>query len=86
MLSTEFAFSLPRGLIDSDGNLHQQGTMRLATALDELVMQKDRRVQEQPAYGTLVMFSQVIVRLGSLPQVSPKLLEHLFTQDLAYLR
>ncbi|MEM9117485.1 MAG: phage tail assembly protein [Cyanobacteria bacterium P01_F01_bin.56] len=86
MLSTEFEFILPRGFLNADGQLHRQGTMRLATAMDELMMQKDRRVQDQSAYSTLVLLSQVIVRLGTLSQVLPEQLERLFTQDLAYLR
>ena len=28
---TEYEFSLPIGYVDSDGNLHKQGIMRLAT-------------------------------------------------------
>lgn len=86
VLTTEFDFSLPRGLFDKEGILHRQGTMRLATAGDELMLQKDRRAISEPAYGTLVLLSQVIVRLGKLATVTPEQLEHLFTQDLAYLR
>ena len=33
---TEFPFTLPKGYIDSDGNLHRTGVMRLATAKDEI--------------------------------------------------
>lgn len=83
---TEFDFTLPRGLVDAAGIVHRQGVMRLATAKDELVTQKDRRVRNDPAYSTLVMLSQVITKLGSLATVTPELLENLFTQDLAYLR
>jgi hypothetical protein len=36
MLETEFPFSLPRGYVDGEGNLHRDGTMRLATAFDEI--------------------------------------------------
>ena len=84
--ATEFDFILPRGLIDEQGHLHREGTMRLATAKDEIALQKDRRVRDIPAYGTLVALSQVITRLGSLSSVSPDVLENLFTRDLAYLR
>jgi hypothetical protein len=35
-LQTEFPFTLPRGYVDSEGNLHRQGVMRLATAYDEI--------------------------------------------------
>ncbi len=85
-LSTEFAFTLPRGLIDPQSRVHRQGVMRLATAKDEIWMVKERIVQDNPAYGFLVMLSRVIVRLGSLTSVSPDLLEGLVLRDIAYLR
>lgn len=85
MLPTEFEFVLPRGLLVGD-QLHRQGIMRLATAKDELSVQRHRRVREEPDYATLVMLSQVIVSLGSLATIDPAMLEGLFSQDLAFLR
>lgn len=35
-LQTEFEFTLPRGYVDLGGALHRNGTMRLATAMDEI--------------------------------------------------
>ncbi len=32
----EFPFTLPRGYVDADGAVHREGTMRLATAFDEI--------------------------------------------------
>lgn len=83
---TEFDFVLPRGLLGTDGEIHREGTMRLATARDEISMAKDTRVQEYEAYGELILFSRVITRLGSLTEIIPDLLENLFTLDLSYLR
>jgi hypothetical protein len=85
-LCTEFAFTLPRGLMDAQKRSHRQGVMRLATAKDEILVEKERSVQENPAYGVLVMLSRVITRLGSLSSVSPNLLEELAVSDLAFLR
>lgn len=85
-LITDVSFTLPRGLVDSEGTVHRQGTMRLATAKDEMLAQKDQRVQEYPGYITLVLLSQVITQLGTLTQVTPDMLEGLFSPDLAYLR
>ncbi len=85
-LSTEFAFTLPKGLVDAQNRVHRQGIMRLATAKDEILVQKNRSVQENPAYGFLVMLSQVITRLGSLNSLSPDLLEGLVIYDIGYLR
>lgn len=85
-LETEFRFVLPRGLVDEQGKVHRQGVMRLATAKDELSVQKDIRVQTDTAYATLIMLSRVITRLGELSSITPEILENLFTRDLAYLR
>ncbi len=85
-LQTEFPFTLPRGYLDAEGNLHCEGTMRLATAYDEIVPMKDPRVQSNPGYLVIILLSRVITRLGSLPQVNPKIIEGLFASDLAYLQ
>ncbi|MDX2099280.1 MAG: phage tail assembly protein [Leptolyngbyaceae cyanobacterium bins.59] len=85
-LVTEFSFTLPRGLMDTRGAVHQHGSMRLATARDELIASKHRHVQAYPEYLMLVLLSQVITQLGTLETISPEDLENLFTQDLAYLR
>ena len=37
MLQTEFEFTLPLGYADAEGTLHRTGTMRLATAADEIL-------------------------------------------------
>lgn len=85
-LCTEFSFLLPRGLVDEHDRIHRRGVMRLATAKDEMVVQKELKVRDNPAYGFLVMLSRVISRLGSLNSVSPNLLESLAIRDIAYLR
>ncbi|MEO0867606.1 MAG: phage tail assembly protein [Cyanobacteria bacterium J06642_11] len=85
-LTTAFEFVLPKGLVDELGQVHRQGTMRLATARDELSAQQHPQVRKQPEYLMLVMLAQVITHLGDLDEVSPRQLEGLFTQDLAYLK
>ena len=86
MLQTEFAFTLPLGYVDAEGNLHREGTMRLATAFDEIAPLKDPRVHNNPAYLLIILLSRVITRLGSLEQLNPKVIEGLFAADLAYLQ
>ncbi len=86
MLQTEFPFTLPKGYVDSEGNLHREGTMRLATAYDEILPLKDPRVQSNAGYLVIILLSRVIVRLGTLEQVNPKTIEGLFAGDLAYLQ
>ena len=85
-LQTEFPFNLPRGYVDSEGNLHREGVMRLATAYDEIAPMKDPRVQANPGYLVIILLSRVITRLGSLQHINPKVIESLFSADLAFLQ
>jgi len=85
-LQTEFPFSLPRGYIDHEKNVHSEGVMRLATAYDEIAPMKDPRVQANPGYLVIILLSRVITRLGDLQQINPKMIEGLFSADLAYLQ
>lgn len=86
MLQTEFPFTLPMGYVDSEGNLHKEGVMRLATAFDEIAPLKDPRVQNNPAYLLVILLSRVVQRLGSVEVINPKIIEGLFAADLAYLQ
>jgi len=83
---TEFEFTLPKGYVDSDGNLHKNGVMKLATAADEILPQKDPRVQQNPAYLVVILLSRVITKLGDLTNITPKTIEGLFSADLAFLQ
>ncbi len=85
-LQTEYEFTLPKGFIDEEGTLHKKGVMRLATAADEILPQKDPRVQSNPAYLTLILLSRVVTKLGSLNDVNPSIIEGLFLEDLTYLQ
>jgi hypothetical protein len=85
-LQTEFEFTLPRGYVDSEGNLHRQGVMRLATALDEITPMRDPRVRNNQAYLVIILLSRVIVKLGTLRDVNTGVVENLFSADLAYLQ
>lgn len=86
MLQTEFEFELPRGYMDSEGNLHKQGVMRLATAIDEIAPMRDARVKANDAYHTVILLSRVVTRLGELRAINPHVIENLFSGDLAYLQ
>ena len=85
-LQTEFEFTLPRGYVDKEGNLHKKGIMRLATAAAEILPLKDSRVQTNPAYLTVILFSRVIKKLGSLQSLNPEVIENLFASDLSFLQ
>jgi len=86
MLQTEFPFTLPRGYVDAQGDLHREGTMRLATAFDEIAPLKDPRVLNNPGYLLVILLSRVITRLGTLEHINPKVIEGLFAADLGYLQ
>jgi len=83
---TEIEFELPKGYVDDAGTLHRRGVMRLATAADEILPLRDPRVQQNEAYLAVIVLSRVIVRLGSLPNIHPGIVEGLYASDLAYLQ
>ncbi|MFD8686931.1 hypothetical protein [Streptomyces sp. NPDC059651] len=85
-LRTEFEFELPRGYVDDEGQVHRSGSMRLATARDELRPQIDLRVKENPAYLSVVLLSQVITRLGTITDVHAGVVERMYATDVAFLQ
>jgi hypothetical protein len=85
-LRTEYPFVLPRGYVDDSGAVHRDGVMRLATARDEILPQRDPRVRENEAYLTVLLLSRVVTRLGSLSTITPSTIEGLFASDLAFLQ
>ena len=54
-MQTEFEFTLPKGYVDGEGNVHRQGVMRLATAADEILPLKDPRVQHNGGYLSIIL-------------------------------
>lgn len=86
-LRTSYEFTLPRGYVDGQGRLHKTGTMRLATARDELEPLRDPTVQgpDDPRL-TILVLTRVVEALGSLDLVTSFDIEGLFAVDLAYLQ
>jgi hypothetical protein len=85
-LRTEFAFELPRGYVDDAETVHRNGTMRLATARDEILPLRDPRVRDNESYLTVLLLSRVVTELGTLSEVTPAVIEGLFASDLAFLQ
>jgi len=87
-LQTEFDFVLPKGFVDNGGTLHKKGTMRLATAMDEITPLRDPRVRNNQAYLSIILLSKVITKLGTLSgsDINTGVIERLFSSDLAYLQ
>jgi hypothetical protein len=86
-LQTTFSFTLPKGYVDASGTLHRHGTMRLATARDEIEPLRDQRVAgPDDPYLTVLVIARVVTELGSLPRITPSEIEGLFAADLAFLQ
>ncbi len=85
-MQTVFDFTLPRGYVDGNGEVHKNGRMRLATAVDEISATRDPRVLSNPSYLTIVVLSKVVTELEGIPIISPNIIERLFTADLAFLQ
>ena len=86
ILQTEFEFELPMGYVDESGTRHRKGTMRLATAADEILPMKDHRVQSNPAYLAIILLTRVVTRLGSLNMINNHVIENLYSRDFEYLQ
>jgi hypothetical protein len=86
-LNTRYEFTLPRGYIDGQGRVHRTGTMRLATARDELDPLRDPTVTgpDDPRL-TILVLARVVDRLGDLELVTSHEIENLFAVDLAFLQ
>ena len=83
---TEYEFELPRGYVDSNGDVHKRGKMRLATAGDEISATRDPRVLSNPSYLSVVVLAKVITELEGMPTIVPNIVERFFTADLAFLQ
>jgi hypothetical protein len=86
MLRTEYSFTLPIGLIGPDGEVHRDGTMRLATARDEIEPLRDPRVRENEAYLTVLLLSRTVIQLGDIQQITPAVVEGLYAADFDHLQ
>ncbi|MEU1757034.1 hypothetical protein ABZ436_30875 [Micromonospora matsumotoense] len=85
-LRTEYPFVLPRGLVDDRGGVHREGSMRLATARDEINPQGDPRVRHNPAFLTVLLLAGTVTRIGAVQAVDADVIERLFASDLAFLQ
>ena len=86
-LQTQYEFTLPRGYVDSSGQVHRKGVMRLATARDELEPLRDPTVTgpDDPRLTVLIL-ARVVKTLGDLQMVTAHEIEGLFAADLAFLQ
>ena len=80
-LNTEFPFVLKLGYTDENGRLHKEGVMRRATPADAILPR-----DQNPGDLSIILLSRVVTRLGTLPMITPKVIEGLFAADFAQLQ
>src|SRR5688572_2253239 len=85
-MRTEIPFTLPRGYVDAAGTLHREGTMRLATARDEIEPLRDVEVRQNEAYLTILLLARTVTRIGEVTDITPELVENLFAADFDHLQ
>ncbi len=85
-MQTEIEFTLPRGFVDDSGEVHRAGTMRLATARDEIEPLREVDVRQNAAYLTVLLLARTVMRIGSITDVTPSLVESLYAADFDHLQ
>ena len=85
-MKTEVSFTLPKGYVDQRGTVHQEGTMRLATARDEIEPLRDPEVRQNEAYLTVLLLSRVVTSIGGVREVTAEVIEDLYAADFDHLQ
>jgi len=85
-MRTEIEFTLPRGYVDAAGNVHRKGTMRLATARDEIEPLREVAVRQNQAYLSVLLLARTVTRIGEISEISPELIEGLYAADFDHLQ
>ena len=85
-MQTEYAFTLPRGYVDAAGTVHREGTMRLATARDEIEPLRDVQVRQNEAYLAVLLLARTVTRIGAVTDITPAVVEDLYAADFDHLQ
>ena len=85
-MQTEVTFTLPRGYVDSQGTVHREGTMRLATARDEIEPLRDPEVRVNQAYLSVLLLARTVTSIGDVGTITPELIEDLYAVDFDHLQ
>src|SRR5581483_74738 len=85
-MQTEIAFTLPKGYVDAAGKVHREGTMRLATARDEIEPLREVEVRQNQAYLAVLLLARTITRIGDVREITPDLVEGLYAADFDHLQ
>jgi hypothetical protein len=86
LVKTEYEFTLPIGYRDDGGKLHRDGTMRLATARDEIEPLREPAVRQNEAYLSVLLLSRVVMKLGDMTDVTADMVEQLYAADFDHLQ
>jgi hypothetical protein len=85
-MQTEVTFTLPRGYVDGQGTVHREGTMRLATARDEIEPLRDPEVRVNQAYLSVLLLARTVTSIGDVGTITPELIEDLYAVDFDHLQ
>jgi hypothetical protein len=85
-VQTEIAFTLPRGFVDDNGAVHREGTMRLATARDEIEPLREVEVRQNQAYLSVLLLARTVTRIGEVTRITPELVSGLYAADFDHLQ
>ena len=85
-MKSEYAFTLPRGFVAADGQVHRDGTMRLATARDEIEPLRDPEVRRNEGYLAVLLLARTITRIGDVTEITPGMVEDLYAADFDHLQ
>jgi len=85
-MQTEVTFTLPRGYVDGQGTVHREGTMRLATARDEIEPLRDPEVRVNQAYLSVLLLARTVTSIGDVGIITPELIEDLYAVDFDHLQ
>lgn len=85
-LQKEYEFMLPKGYADAKGSIHRKGTMRLATAEDEIAALKEAGVKNNSEYMAMLLLARVVTRLEGVKNITPEIIGKLYTSDFAFLQ
>ena len=85
-MKSEYAFTLPKGLVDSEGTVHREGTMRLATARDEIEPLRSAEVRANEAYLAVLLLARTVTKIGEFTEITPELIEGLYAADFDHLQ
>jgi hypothetical protein len=85
-MRTEVPFTLPMGYVDTNGNVHREGRMRLATARDEIEPLGDAGVRQNQAYLSVLLVARTVTQIGEITEITPELVEGLYAGDFDHLQ